>query len=52
MPIQRAVEPFGDGYGGPASAEGVEDDVALVAGSVDDAFEQSFGLLGRVAEAF
>ena len=52
MPIQLSVEPFGDGYGCSASAEGVEDYVALVAGGVDDAFEQGFGLLGGVSEAF
>ena len=47
-----AVEAFGDGDSGAASAEGVEDDVALVAGGVYDALEQGFGLLGGVAEAF
>ena len=34
------VEPFGRGDGRAAAAEGVEDDVALVAAGVDDAFEQ------------
>ena len=47
-----AVESFGDCYGCSAAAEGIEDYVSLVAGGVDDALEQSFGLLGGIAEAF
>ena len=37
-------------YRRPAAAEGVEDDVALVGGCADDAFEEGLGLLRRVAE--
>ena len=47
-----SVETFGDCDGCSASAEGVEYEVAFVAGSVDDAFEKGFGFLGWVAEAF
>ena len=51
-PDPVAVEPFGRGNRGAAAAERVEDDIALGAAGVDDAFEQGFGLLGGVAEAF
>ena len=47
-----AVEALGGDGGGAAAAEGVEDDVALVAAGVDDALQQGLGLLGGVAEAF
>lgn len=47
-----AAEPLGDRNRGAAAAVSVEDDVSLVGGSPDDAFEQGFGLLGGIAEAF
>jgi len=47
-----SAQPLGDGDGGPAAAEGVEDDVAFVAASEEDAFEQGLGLLGGIAQAF
>jgi hypothetical protein len=47
-----AIEALGDLDGGAAAAERVEDYVALVGTGFDDAFEEGFGLLGWVAEAF
>ena len=46
-----ALELLGGDDGRAAAAEGVEDQVALVAGGRDDALEQSEGLLGGRAEA-
>ena len=46
-----SLEALGDGNSGAAAAEGVEDDIALVAAGVDDAFEQGFWLLCGIAEA-
>ena len=37
--------------GGPAAAEGIEDDVALVGARFDDAFEERLRFLCRIAEA-
>ena len=47
-----AVEFLGDLNGGSAAAEGVEDYVAFVGGGAEDAFEESFGFLGGIAETF
>ena len=47
-----AVKSFGCGDGCATTAEGVQHYVALVAAGVDDALQQGFGLLGRIAEAF
>ena len=47
-----AVEPLRDLNGGAAAAEGIEDQIAFVGTGFEDAFEQGFGLLGGVAEAF
>ena len=51
MPIQWRSSFCGGGDGGAAAAEGVEDDVAGVAGGLDDALEQGEGFLGGIAEA-
>ena len=47
-----AVEAFRDRRGGAAAAEWVKDKVALVAAGADDAFQQGFGFLGLVIQAF
>jgi len=47
-----ALELLGGDDGGARAAEGVEDQVALVAGCRDDAPEEGEGLLGGVAEEF
>ena len=46
-----AAELLGDGGRRAAAAEAVEDEVALVGGGVDDAFEEGFGFLCRVANS-
>ena len=46
-----AVEFLRDLNGGAAAAEGVEDYVAFGRGDSEDALEQGFWLLGRIAEA-
>ena len=46
-----AAQLFGDGRGGAAAAEAVEDEVALVRGGIDDAFEEGFGFLGWIADS-
>ena len=47
-----AVQALRDGDGGAAAAEGIKDDITLVAGCGDDALKQFFRFLGGVAEAF
>ena len=46
-----AAQPVGGDAGGGAAAEGVEDDVALLAAGLDDSFEEGQGFLGWVADA-
>jgi hypothetical protein len=46
-----SVEFLGGDDGGAAAAEGVEDGIALVAGGLNNAFQQGERLLRRVAEA-
>ena len=50
MPIQRRLRRCATEIGGAASAERIEDEVAFVGAGFDDAFEQGFGLLRRIAE--
>ena len=52
MPIHWRLEVLGGDQGGAAAAKGVQDDVALVAASFDDAFKEGDGFLGRIAEGF
>ena len=47
-----AAQLVGGDAGGGAAAEGVENDVALIAAGLDDAFEQGQGFLGWVADTF
>ena len=47
MPIQRRFKLLRRGDSGAAAAEGIENDVALVAAGFDDAFQQRFWFLGR-----
>ncbi len=47
-----AVEALGYLDGGAAAAEGIEDDIAFIGAGFDNAFEEGFGFLGGVAEAF
>ena len=47
-----AAKVVGGYAGGCAAAEGVEDDVALVGTSLDDALQEGQGLLGGIAGAF
>src|ERR1700693_5478393 len=46
-----ALEPFGHGNGCAATAERIEDNVALIATGFYDSFEKGLGLLSWIAEA-
>ena len=52
MPIQRRLSFGGGGDGSATAAEGIEDNVAFVRRSADYSFEQGFGLLCGVTDAF
>jgi hypothetical protein len=47
-----AIKALGGLDGGAATTEGIKDEVSLVGAGFEDAFEEGFGLLGGVAEAF
>ena len=47
-----ALEPLSHGNGRPTTAVGVENNVAFVAARRDNAFQQGFRLLRRIAEPF
>ena len=47
-----ALEAFGHGNGRATAAEGIENDIPLVAAGLDDPLEESFWLLRGVAQAF
>ena len=52
MPIQRRFSRSATVMAGAAAAKRVQDDIAFVAGGIDNALQEGLGLLGGVAETF